>query len=245
MDNTSYDKIEKLKDIYIEFAMLASSEFYGISFSRLYINDNLGWDTFIKYFFLKKGIADGNMIITELQKRDSSKKYIQNYRKMIDEVKKKAFHIYTDIKKNNPDEIYYHKKTKESSEYIVDLCWINKDNNMVLGVELEQSREREAIREKDILFDFYKLLYLNCELKIMIANPWQQQRDNLINKMDNLITKIDNYNNHNYLIIFISEDITRGRIKRRETINYQISGFILPGKIKLDTITCECLWKNS
>lgn len=240
------DKIKRLEEIYAEFIKLSKPRGTDISFSDLYMQDQLGWDTYIKYYFLTQGLRRKLFVLTAFNTRSDRSKntYSSIYENKIRFIKEQSISIW---KKSSAIPSLSHGMDEKASELMLDLSWYDiVTHRMILGMELEQNRKREDIRLKDILFDFYKLLYINSELKIMVSFPWQHQVDNLIKSMKDIISNVSADDDY-YLIINISEDMNRGREKQRKDINYEISGFILNnlrGVLLLEKCICSCLWKN-
>jgi len=135
--------------------------------------------------------------------------------------------------------------SEKPSEFMLDLCWFKPDNyNIELAMELEQSRSSDKKRCNDILFDFSKLVCIKSELKVMISFPWRHQVENLTEMMREIISYHSDYDDH-YLIVNISEDKTRGALKNRIQMDYEIGGLILNRTkiLHLETHKCTCLWK--
>lgn len=239
------EKIKSLEKIYAEFIKLCKPNNSGISFSDLYMRDHLGWDTYIKYFFWLQGLNWNLFVLTAFDSKKINSN--ENYPNKMNIQFLYNQHI-ENWKKSNKVANLSHKMVDKPSEYLLDLCWFDiSTQKMILGMELEQSREREDIRIKDILFDFYKLLYINSEFKIMISFPWQHQVASLTETMKEIILNVDDVKDDYYLIINISEDRNRGKEHDRKYIDYVITGFILNNKInilQLEKCACRCLWEN-
>lgn len=180
------------------------------------------------------------------RKRNAKIKYPNDYESKLLSIREKALVRW----KSAPSiPILSHGMLEKPSELVLDLSWYNiKTYKMVLGMEIEQSRNTEDKRLKDIIFDFSKLLYVNSELKVMISFPWKQQVDSLVKTMKEIVSKVSTTDDDYYLIINISEDKKRGKVRNRQFIDYEISGFILNNKSEIQSlINCPpftCLWKK-
>lgn len=241
------EKIKSLVEIYAEFIKLCEPNSSGIEFSDLYMQDRLGWDTYIKYYFLIQGLHRKLFVLTAFNTRSniSNNTYSSIYENKIRSIKEQAIGVWKD---SSAISSLSHGLGKKPSELMLDLSWYDIiTHRMILGMELEQSRQREDIRLKDIIFDFYKLLYINSELKIMVSFPWQHQVDDLVFTMKEIVSKVSTAEEGYYLIINISENKNRGKKPNRKDIDYEISGFILNNKsdvLLLEKCKCSCLWKN-
>lgn len=68
------NKIKRLEEIYDEFIKLCKPRGTDISFSDLYIQDQLGWDTYIKYYFLTQGLRRKLFVLTAFNTRSDRSK---------------------------------------------------------------------------------------------------------------------------------------------------------------------------
>lgn len=237
---TNETEIGTLTKLYSEFRNLGAQSIFDISFSELIWKHRLGWDTYIKYFFLCQGLMRHSFVLTAF---DSKRINTGSNKSKIQSTYHKAL---ANWEKHSKIDISPYNKLKKPSELMLDLCWIDiNTKKMVLGVELEQSRASDEIRFDEIIFDFAKLLYIKSELKIIISFPWQHQIESLNDKMKEIIFD-ENAEEENYLIIYISRHKTFENIPNRQTIDYKLCGFILNNKNEvspLEKCTCTCLWR--
>lgn len=244
---THNKKIGELQEIYKDFIKLGQIRNSDISFSELFMQDHLGWDTYIKYYFLTQGLNKNLFALTAFytRKHNAKIKYPKNYECNLLSIRQTAL-VQWESAPSIP--ILSHGMLEKPSELMLDLSWYDiKTYKMILGVEIEQSRNSEDIRLKDIIFDFSKLLYVNSELKVMISFPWQQQTDYLVKTMNEIVSKVSTIDDDCYLIINISEDKNRGKVRNRQLIDYEIAGYILSNKNEIQTLEkClyTCLWKK-
>lgn len=240
-------KIGELQKIYEDFIKLGQIRNSDIFFSKLFMQDHLGWDTFIKYYFITQGIDRNLFALTALHKRNPNTKikYPTDYESNLHLIREKAL-VQWESAPSIP--ILSHGMLEKPSELMLDLSWYDIETyKMILGMEIEQSRNREDIRLKDIIFDFSKLLYVNSDLKVMISFPWQQQVDSLVKTMKEIVSKVSTIDDDCYLIINISEDKNRGKARNRQLIDYKISGYILSNKNEIQSLEkypYTCLWKK-
>lgn len=242
MEMTNETEIGTLTKLYSEFRNLGKQSIFDISFSELIWKHRLGWDTYIKYFFLCQGLMRHSFVLTAFDsKRIDS--YTGSNKSKIQSTYHKAL---TNWVKHPKVDISPYNNLVKPSELMLDLCWIDiNTKKMVLGVELEQSRASGEKKLDDIIFDFAKLLYIKSEFKIMISFPWQHQIESLNDKMKEIILD-ENAEEENYLIIYISRYKNNKSIPNRKTIDYELCGFILNNKNEvspLENCTCTCLWK--
>lgn len=243
MEMTNETKIDALKKLYSEFRNLGEQSIFNISFSELYWDHRLGWDTYIKYFLLCQGLMRHLFVLTAFDsKRINSKTDYPNKSQV-----QSTYHTALANWENHPKiDISPYNKLKKPSELMLDLCCIDIDTKkMVLGVELEQSRASGEKKFDDIIFDFAKLLYIKSEFKIMISFPWQHQIESLNDKMKEIIFD-ENAEEENYLIVYISRYKNNESIPNRKTIDYELYGFILNNKNEvspLEKCNCTCLWR--
>lgn len=242
--------IDELKNTYDEFVKLGKLAGSDISFSKLYWDDNRGWDAYIKYYFINQELNQDNFVMTHFQTRKGRKKYPEGYNDKISSVIQSAI-VKCVSKINSSGTILPPEKLEKPSELMVDLCCFqnNTVEKMKLGLELEQSNKNEQEKLKDILFDFSKLVNIKSEKKIMISFPWKHQQNDLLNKMKQMISKISTKaDNDNYLIIFISRTKNKSPNKNGKTENYEISGVILNQnnsytlEYALENHSFDCLW---
>jgi len=244
---THTKKIAELQKVYVDFIKLGQIRNSDISFSELFMQDHLGWDIYIKYYFLIQGFNRNLFALTAFykRKRNAKIKYPKDYESKLLSIRKKAL-VKWESAPSIP--ILSHGMLEKPSELMIDLSWYDIETyKMILGMEIEQSRNSEDIRLKDIIFDFSKLLYINSELKVMISFPWQHQVDSLVKTMKEIVSKVSTTDDDYYLIINISEDKKRGKVRDRQLIDYKITGYILSNKNEIQSLEeypYTCLWKK-
>ena len=242
MEMTNETEIGTLTKLYSEFRNLGEQSIFDISFSELYWDHRLGWDTYIKYFLLCQGLKRHSFVLTAFDSKKINS-YTGSNKNKIQSTYHKAL---ANWEKHSKIDISPYKNLEKPSELMLDLCWIDiNTKKMVLGMELEQSRASGEIKFDDIIFDFVKLLYIKSEFKIMISFPWQDQIESLNDKMKEIIFD-ENAEEENYLIIYISRYKNNESIPNRKIIDYELCGFILNNKnevLQLENCTCTCLWR--
>ena len=149
--------IDELKNTYNEFIKLSKPAGSGISFSKLYWDDNRGWDAYIKYYFINQGLNQDDFVMTHFQTRKGRKKYPQKYNDEISSVIQSAI-VKWESKISSFETKLPPEKLKKPSELMVDLCCFqnNTVEKMKLGLELEQSNknEQEKLDQIDIKTKF-------------------------------------------------------------------------------------------
>jgi len=116
----------------------------------------------------------------------------------------------------------YPDPEKGTSEYLVDLCWQECDEDWARYRWLELVLEQEWSRDLDeIHHDFCKLVDLKAYVKVFICSPKEAERDDAVKALTQTVSICGiKHPDESYLLIVFSRDP-----RRKEGERIQIEGF--------------------